>query len=771
MELEQSLFDARILVVDDEPANVKLLLRLLQQAGYRNVHGLTEPEAVIPHLLANGVDLLLLDMRMPGMDGVQLMQRLKALEGTDDHLAVLVLTAQIDRATRLHALEAGAGDFVTKPFDRDELLLRIRNQIHAHSLHTRLARQLAAHQEIENKRRDSDERFQLATEAANEGVWDWSIRTGEVYMSPRWKALLGYRDEELPNTLESWTTRVHPEDLSQAMADLEAYMDGKLSSYNKSIRVRHRDGRYRWINNCWMAVRDENGMAVRIVGTADDISEDVRLREELEQARRRAEAANRAKSEFLANMSHEIRTPLTAIIGFAEASAAGFQDEAERDEALRAIIDNGRHLYALINDILDLSKIEAERIEIEKVQVNLLEMRSDCYNAVHNQARNKGLGLNIHCLPPIPRFVLTDLTRIKQVLYNLCNNAIKFTDEGDVRVLVSCEPEAGRLVFTIFDTGIGMTPEQQASVFEPFVQADVSTTRRFGGTGLGLSISRRLARYLGGDIQVMSEPGLGSAFVFTMDCGPLDNVELVHDPADLPRSQRGEEVSEWIPSVKGRILLAEDNLYNQRLISLYVCKTGAELDIVGDGEAAVEQALSSDYDLLLMDLQMPRLGGLEAASLLRQTLYEGPIVALTAHSMAGDRDQAMVAGFSDFLTKPIDWQALYQVIAEHLAVAGSNGQTGEAEADDPQLRALAKRFIDELLPDIDKMKQSAAVGDWQSVRSQAHQIKGVAGALGYPQLTLLGADIEQRIVSEDYTQVPALLTQLSRQADLAMRRT
>ncbi|MCB1876685.1 MAG: response regulator [Chromatiales bacterium] len=884
-----SIYHADIVVVDDVPANVKLLRYMLEQVGYRHVQGFTDPLEALRRFRDQVPDLVLLDMRMPVMDGGQLLERLRGISRPEEYLAVLVITAQTDRETRLRALEAGAKDFVTKPFDQEEVLRRIRNLLETRLLHKRMEQQLTTLRQVEAQLRDNEQRFDLAMQASAEGLWDWNTRTGKLYMSPRWKAILGYGDDELEGTLEDWTSRVHPEDLTQAMSDLEAYMDGQLDNYDKTIRVRHRNGEYRWIKNRWIAVRDADGMAVRIVGTADDVSEDVRLRRELdergrenrqlalvarythnavvvtdaaglvqwvnpgfehltgysleetvgrvpgvklqgpetdprsialmhkrirarepvqvdvvnyhksgrpywvsldiqpvldaqgellnfiaietdidervatqrelEQARTKAEAANKAKSEFLANMSHEIRTPLTAIIGFAEASLDGTQGAENLAESLRAIVDNGRHLRSLIDDILDLSKIEADRLELETTQVNLLELFGGCNSAIRSQAAAKGLGLEFHYMPPLPRTIRTDQTRLKQILYNLYSNAIKFTEQGEVRMVLSCEPEKQQLMCTVFDPGIGMTLEQQARVFEPFVQADASTTRRFGGTGLGLSISRRLAQRLGGDIQVASETGVGSIFIVTVDTGPLDDVELLRDVSILPGELASATARAQVPRVSGRILLAEDNPYNQQLISLYAAKTGAEVEVVENGEQAVEQALTGNFDLILMDLQMPVMGGLEAVQLLRMTLYEGPIVALTAHSMNGDRDKALDAGCSDFLTKPVDWQALYKVIATYLPMTETDSDASIAP-EDPELSELIGRFVASLPGTLKEMEQAVEQGDFQRLSSLAHQLKGVAGGLGHPELGSAGADLEKAARDQESQHIPSLLAQL-----------
>jgi two-component system, sensor histidine kinase and response regulator len=504
-------------------------------------------------------------------------------------------------------------------------------------------------------------------------------------------------------------------------------------------------------------VQQRDGRVTHYVAVKQDITQRKETEHALEAAKQAAEAASRAKSEFLANMSHEIRTPLTAIIGFSESLLVGDMDRRGHAEAVRAVIDNGRHLRALIDDILDLSKIEAERLDVEILPVDLAKLLRDLAAGVGAQAQAKGLDFDLHLLPPLPRRIYSDPTRLRQILDNLSSNAIKFTEQGSVRLLVSCDVQARRLQCSVLDTGIGISAEQLPRLFRPFGQADASVTRRFGGTGLGLAISRRLVRLLGGDIQVRSEPGSGSLFVVEVDTGPLAPEDLLwalpalaHSPVPslAPEQEEQEQEQEQeqaqVPAVSGRILLAEDNPYNQRLIGLYIERTGAQIAIAENGEQAVEQALGGQFDLVLMDLQMPVMGGLEATRLLRDTLYPGPIVALTAHSMSGDREQALAAGCTDFLTKPVDWAALYRVIAAHLPAAPDPSAL-PCTVGDPALATLTEGFRAGLPATLEQLASAAAAGDWEQVRRQAHQLKGVAGSLGYPGLTRTAGELEHRI--------------------------
>jgi len=377
-----------------------------------------------------------------------------------------------------------------------------------------------------------------------------------------------------------------------------------------------------------------------------------------------AEAATRAKSEFLANMSHEIRTPMTAIVGYAELLADPHQPAEERDSSIAIIRRNGEHLLTVVNDILDLSKIEAGKMTVDRVECEPLQILHDAMSLMQVRAAAAGLALRAEFSFPLPKTVRTDPVRVRQVLLNLIGNAVKFTEQGEVVVKVSLirtPRNLGVIRFAICDTGIGMDSEQIEALFRPFSQADSSTTRRFGGTGLGLAISRRLATILGGAITVTSQPGKGSEFAFTIETGSLDGVELLRSGDELSVVTRaaGPAAQGHEHRLSGRILVAEDGPDNQRLIRFHLERAGAEVTIAENGRVAVEHALAAvaagdPYRLILMDMQMPEMDGYAATRVLRHRRYALPIIALTAHAMAGDRERCIAAGCDDHLTKPID---------------------------------------------------------------------------------------------------------------------
>ncbi len=401
---------------------------------------------------------------------------------------------------------------------------------------------------------------------------------------------------------------------------------------------------------------------------------------DLRLALQQAKLASQSKSEFLANMSHELRTPLTAILGYADLMLDPHQSPQQREDCIRTVHRNGQHLLAIINDILDLSKIEAGKMTAEIIQCSPVEIVRDIATMMRMRAAEKKLGFSCEFQGPIPRTIRSDPTRIRQMLINLVGNAIKFTHQGEVRIVTRMDDLADddhpQLRFEVIDTGIGMSTEQQRRLFQPFSQADNSTTRKYGGTGLGLAICRRLAQILGGDIGCQSTPNQGSRFFVTIHVGSLEGVEMIDgrliDEVDTPPqvTQPCVEIR-----LRGRILLAEDGPDNQRLLSYLLIRAGAEVEVAANGRIAVDMATAAEnstqrFDLVLMDMQMPELDGYSATAELRKRGYTGPIIALTAHAMTGDRERCIACGCNDYAVKPIDRQNLLTMINEHLTQSG-----------------------------------------------------------------------------------------------------
>ncbi|MBI4604585.1 MAG: PAS domain-containing protein [Planctomycetes bacterium] len=405
-----------------------------------------------------------------------------------------------------------------------------------------------------------------------------------------------------------------------------------------------------------------------------------RTAEALKVAKEGAEAASRFKSSFLAAMSHEVRTPMTAILGYADLLLDPNQTPEERAGSIQVIRQNGAHLLAILNDILDLSKIEAGKLEVERIPCSPAAVVEEVRSLLNASAKEKGLELSVEYLTPVPEEIRSDPTRLRQILLNLVGNAIKFTEAGTVLLAVSLlelpDPEEARLCFEVVDSGPGLTEEQRKGLFQAYAQAGTWVARTHAGTGLGLAISRRLARLLGGDIAVQSTLGEGSSFLLKIDPGPLDRGgsgqrprgALAAEPQGAGAAQPEREAA---PRLSGRVLLAEDVVVNQKLIAFHLRKAGLEVEIAGDGRTAVDRVLEAEragepFDLVFMDMHMPVLDGLGAVGELRAKGYAGPIVALTASALRTERERCLRGGCTAFLSKPIERRLLLEAAARYV---------------------------------------------------------------------------------------------------------
>lgn len=424
----------------------------------------------------------------------------------------------------------------------------------------------------------------------------------------------------------------------------------------------------------WLSVHAapilRDGATLSFVGTVEDITDRVNTEEALRTAKAAAEAASKSKGDFLANISHEVRTPMTAIIGFADLLSDPDLDAPTRTQHVATLRRNASHLLTLINDLLDVSKIEAGQMQIDVTECSPWAILADAASLLRPQATAKGIGLELCCDGPIPTTIRTDPTRLRQILVNLIGNAVKFTSRGQVKITVhmtDAESDQPRLSMCVSDTGIGISADQISQLFRPFSQADASTSRRFGGTGLGLTISRSLARLLGGDVTVTSTPGEGSTFRLDISTGMLTANTLVSEPTEAI-VRPAEQADRPTPRLRGTVLLVEDGVDNQRLIAFVLRRAGAQVVIVCDGQEALDAvaATPDQFDLVLMDMQMPRIDGPTATRLLRERGFDRPIIALTANAMAEDRAKCLEAGSDAFITKPVNVPSLIAECAQWL---------------------------------------------------------------------------------------------------------
>lgn len=518
---------------------------------------------------------------------------------------------------------------------------------------------------------ESEARFRQAFDFAGIGM-------ALVGMDGRWLRvnraicdIVGYTEAELlQKTFQDIT---HPEDLAADLALLDELVAGKRRFYQMQKRYFHREGHVVWVRLTVSAVRDAKDNVVHFISQIEDVTAQKQLEESLARARDQAVEASRMKSEFLATMSHEIRTPMNGVIGMTTLLRDTPLTPTQA-EYVRTIEASGEALLAIINDILDYSKVEAGRIELEVVPFDLRQCVQDAIDLFLGKAAEKGLELDVEFAAGVPEQLVGDATRLRQVLVNLLSNAVKFTEKGAVRLKVDAKNESGRvrLQFAVQDTGIGIPPEGMARLFKSFSQVDASTTRRFGGTGLGLAISKRLAELMGGAMWAESKPGEGSTFHFTV---------LVQERSEGSGAAVASGGGATLDGQVGtkhplRLLVAEDNAVNQRVAMLLLKRIGYRATMVANGLEAVEAAERTDFDAILMDVEMPEIDGCEATRRIRAQRGSATrpwIIALTAGAMRGDRERALAAGMNDFVTKPVRVEALAEALVRAHGAVGEKG--------------------------------------------------------------------------------------------------
>jgi len=531
--------------------------------------------------------------------------------------------------------------------------------------------------EIEAQLAIERKRLLNVIEGTHAGTWEWDISSGVITLNERWAELVGYRLEELqPTTIETWFRLVHPDDLQLSNQLIREHLQGRRDFYKCECRLRHKQGHWIWIHDRGQIIdRDAAGVPLKMAGTHIDITDrkeaetqlielNRRLEKQIKRAQKEKEKAQQAdasKSEFLAVMSHEIRTPLNSIIGMNQLLQSTVLNQ-EQTELINGINESSTVLLGVINEILDFSKINSGNIVLEQISFDLNQLLCEVQELFSAPAKAKGLELIFNTDSTGDTCVSGDPYRLKQILINLIGNAIKFTDLGQVAVSIEVtELGDGRALhhFSVADTGIGIEESHQKGLFEAFMQADASTTRRFGGTGLGLAICRKLVEAMRGRLQVVSEIGHGSCFSFSIPLGITDQQVVSPERSSKPGAQT--PVKHAIS-----ILVAEDNQFNQNVIERMLTRLGYACDLVSNGEIALEACLKGHYDLVLMDVHMPVMDGFESTRNIRERVnreQQPIIIAVTARALAGDRENCMKKGMDDYLVKPIDFGELDMKLA------------------------------------------------------------------------------------------------------------
>ncbi len=645
--------------------------------------------------------------------------------------------------------------------------------------------------------RDSEARYRQLLGTVTNYIYSVTVRGCRVVSTehgPGCEAVTGYTQADFAADPLLWRKVIHRQDKGLVMQFAARALGGE-NCPPVEHRIVQKGGEVRWVSNTMVPRRDEHGVVVAYDGLVADISDRKRIREELQRAKEAAEAASMAKSEFMANMSHEIRTPMNAILGLTQL-ALRRDLEAQQREFLEGVVDAGSSLMQIINDILDFSKIEAGRMDLACEGFALRALMRKIVKSFESQFRRKGISLSLEVAPDVPDSLSGDPGRLRQVLVNLVGNAFKFTPAGEVAVSVrlapgeddgpEAGPERARLLFSVRDTGIGIAQDKLESIFDSFTQADSSTTKLFGGTGLGLAISRRLVALMQGRIWVESVPGSGSTFHFTAGFG-------------LNAAQAPEETS--VPDVidtsmlRGRalrVLVAEDDRMNQIFAETLLHDAGCESDIAANGAQALEMLARTHYDLVLMDVSMPVMDGVQATRAIRSSRSgafdpEIPIVAMTAHALKGDRERFLAAGMNGYVAKPVDCDELVRAINHALrgtqpALEEQDEKTAPAsranavdldrdwiEANFQNKRTMlvniVKLFLANLPQDIKAIRQALLREDMPMLCRLAHTLKGGAGVVGAARVRHCALELEMAARDQDAFRAWTALRDLDEAAD------
>ena len=730
----------KILIIDDDKVDSTTISRSIYQSGIiAEVDSIFSAKAGIEMIKSLKYDLIFLDYLMPDTDGISFLKKIRDL---DIETPVIFVTSQGDEKIASQAILSGASDYIPKTLlTPDGVSQSIRNTI---KLHESLKLRKAAELEL----KINSNRLLEAHKLAKIGSWEINMSNNEMYFSDEFFAIFEAERENITSIDYFKSCFTDVKDLALFKKNLKSVMATNAETqFHHSITSKK--GNVKYINQYIKCLNDEKNKPYKILGTIQDISDQKRTELELIRAKELAEKAVVIKEQFLTNMSHEIRTPMNGIIGFARILENTNLNDDQKQSVL-AIKKAGENLMVIINDILDFSKIEADKMTLEEVDFSLSKTINSVIELLFQNASEKKIKLLCDIDPLIDDNLIGDPTKLIQILLNLVGNALKFTEKGFVELIVTKVEESDfdtSLRFVIIDTGIGIPSDKIDSIFESFNQASNETTRKYGGTGLGLTITKKLVELQGGKISVESTIGKGSEFSFSLHFKKAQKGMVINTQANDSAIN-----PDFLKDAK--ILLVEDNELNQLLAIKVFEKWNKKIDVAANGKIAIEKINNNTYDIILMDIQMPEMDGLELTSYIRKNMGEKsntPIIALTAHATVDEERKCLENGMDDYLSKPYDFNVLLSKIYKNLRKNKVNNMlvfethkeqiTSEklidfqylkdfSDGDDNFIKNMISLFLNKTPETMEVIMESNSKDDIKILKDEIHKLKSSLSILG-----------------------------------------